>query len=350
MLIGEVARASGVSARMLRHYDALGLVRPTGRTGGGYREYDDADLRRLFQVESLRTLGLSLQQIGRALADPACAPETLVGDLIAWTRERIAREEALLARLRAIDATAPTGWEDVLATVDLLRELDSGDAARRQRAVLTAERGAVPADVFVDALVDESEPNVSGALRWALGRAGHDGAAALASAARSDDPEVRRRALEALSAMPVDETVVAALHTALLDADLAVRERAALALGRPGSGVVIDEEVAPTLTEVLVAMVVAGRDDVAAAEALGVLARRGVGSRIVGAIAAELRSSAGESAVRLRLAQALVDIDDPAARGLLLDLADDPDATVALVASALVNAHAADPTRPTGGH
>ena len=50
MLIGEVARRSGVSSRMLRHYDTLGLVRPTGRTTGGYREYSDADIERLLHV------------------------------------------------------------------------------------------------------------------------------------------------------------------------------------------------------------------------------------------------------------------------------------------------------------
>jgi hypothetical protein len=67
VLIGEVARRSGVSARMLRHYDALGLVRPTGRTGGGYREYSDEDIRRIFHIESLRSLGLSLRDV----LDPA---------------------------------------------------------------------------------------------------------------------------------------------------------------------------------------------------------------------------------------------------------------------------------------
>lgn len=60
----------GVSTRMLRHYDSLGLVRPTGRTVGGYREYSAGDIRRIFHVESLRLLGLSLRQIGRALEDP----------------------------------------------------------------------------------------------------------------------------------------------------------------------------------------------------------------------------------------------------------------------------------------
>ncbi|WP_280488371.1 MerR family transcriptional regulator, partial [Nocardia farcinica] len=100
MLIGEVARRSGVSARMLRHYDALGLVRPTGRTVGGYREYSPADIRRIFHVEGLRTLGLSLSQIARALDDPGFAPATLVGDLIRKTEERLHREQELLDRLR----------------------------------------------------------------------------------------------------------------------------------------------------------------------------------------------------------------------------------------------------------
>src|SRR5215471_13739488 len=70
VLIGDVARRSGVSARMLRHYESLGLVRPTGRTVAGYREYSSDDIRRIFHIESLRTLGLSLREVGRALDDP----------------------------------------------------------------------------------------------------------------------------------------------------------------------------------------------------------------------------------------------------------------------------------------
>lgn len=110
MLIGEVARRSGVSARMLRHYERLGLVRPTGRTGSGYREYSGQDIRRIFHIESLRSLGLSLREIGRALEDPGFAPSALVGDLIRQTRERITAETELLTRLRRIDAADPADW------------------------------------------------------------------------------------------------------------------------------------------------------------------------------------------------------------------------------------------------
>lgn len=63
MLIGDAARYTGVSVRMLRHYDAVGLVRPTGRTIGGYRDYSDDDVRTILQVKTLRSLGLTLKQI-----------------------------------------------------------------------------------------------------------------------------------------------------------------------------------------------------------------------------------------------------------------------------------------------
>ncbi|MGM1063985.1 MerR family transcriptional regulator, partial [Saccharothrix sp. Mg75] len=186
MLIGDVSRHSGVSTRMLRHYDALGLVRPTGRTVGGYREYSAEDVRRIFHVEALRSLGLSLKQIGRALEDPAFTPSAVVGDLIRWTEDRLERDRELLDRLRAIDASAPAGWQGVLRIVELVQGLGSASAARRQQAVLTRPEGApAPAELLAGAVLAETDPHVAGALRWALARSGGDGTATLAAGARS---------------------------------------------------------------------------------------------------------------------------------------------------------------------
>ncbi|GAA3664469.1 hypothetical protein GCM10022420_049470 [Streptomyces iranensis] len=67
--IGELARASGVTVRALRHYDEVGLVRASGRTGAGHRRYTAEDLRRLYRVRALCGLGLSLAEIGDALDD-----------------------------------------------------------------------------------------------------------------------------------------------------------------------------------------------------------------------------------------------------------------------------------------
>lgn len=173
MLIGDVARHSGVSARMLRHYDSLGLVRPTGRTGGGYREYSEEDIRRIFHIESLRSLGLSLREVGRALDDPGFAPSELVDGLIRQTRERIAAETELLTRLRRIGSAEPAGWQDVLQIVALLQALGSTSPGTRQRAALSsADEAPVPVEALVEAVLSETDPNVAGALRWALARSG----------------------------------------------------------------------------------------------------------------------------------------------------------------------------------
>ncbi|MGW1588545.1 MerR family transcriptional regulator [Streptomyces sp. NPDC002386] len=329
MLIGEVARRSGVSTRMLRHYDALGLVRPTGRTVGGYREYSAEDVRRIFHVESLRSLGLSLKQIGRALEDPAFTPSALVGDLIRWTEDRLERDRELLERLRAVDASAPTGWRDVLRIVELMQGLGSASAARRQQAVLARpEDGPVPAELLARAVLAESDPNVAGALRWALARSGGDGVAALAAGARSEDAGVRRRAVLALAGTPKAPGATAVLVDALADPDTTVRGHAALALGRQG--------VAGTVP-VLVGMVVEGANDVDAAEVLGTLSRDfGHENRILTALVGELAAPTADSATRIRLTQALVELPRTVAQEPLRRLARDDDPAVALVASAFV--------------
>ncbi|GID32004.1 MerR family transcriptional regulator [Paractinoplanes brasiliensis] len=324
MLIGEVARRSGVSTRMLRHYDRLGLVRPTGRTVGNYREYSDADIRRIFHVESLRSLGLSLKQIAQALEDPGFTPAALVGDLIRWTEERLEREQELLQRLRAVDATRPEGWPDVLRIVELMHGLASPDAARRQQAVLApADDVPVPVDLLAGAVLSESDPNVAGALRWALARAGDDALSGVAPGITSGDVDVRRRAVSAIANIPGDEAT-AVLADALGDGDPTVRGNAALALAARGVTAAEPE---------LVAMVVTGLKDVDATEALGVLARdHGRAAHIVLALAAELNADAP---VRIRLAQALYEI--PGGEAVLERLAQDEDRAVALIATAFLS-------------
>lgn len=327
MLIGEVARRSGVSTRMLRHYDSLGLVRPTGRTVGGYREYSAEDIRRIFHVESLRSLGLSLREVGRALEDPAFTPSALVGDLIQRTEDRLNREQELLERLRTVDASTPDGWQGVLRIVELLHGLNSPSAARRQQTVLgPAEDVPVPTDLLAAAVLAESDPNVAGALRWALARAGDDGVASVASGVYSENVDVRRRAVRAIAEMSELPGATAVLADALGDVDLTVRRHAALALGRRGATAAV-----PTL----IAMVVEGTNDVEAAEILGTLSLdAGCADQIMSALTAELTTA--DSAVRIRLAQALAEMPATIAQDALQQLSDDDDRTVALTATAFL--------------
>ena len=330
MLIGDVARRSGVSTRMLRHYDSLGLVRPTGRTTGGYREYSEDDIRRLFHVESLRSLGLSLRQIGRALEDPTFTPADLVGDLIKWTEDRLERDRELLDRLRTVQASTPSGWQGVLRIVELMHGITSPSAALRQQSVLApVEDVRVPAELLAAAALTESDPNVAGALRCALARAGDDRLAAVASGLGSENADTRRRAVKAIAEMTGDEAT-AVLTDALGDDDPAVRGHAALTLGTRGVAAAV-----PTL----VAMVVEGTNDVEAAEALGALSQDpDRADQIMRALTGELAASAADSAVRIRLTQAVLEMPRSTAQPVLTQLSHDDDPAVARIASAHLGA------------
>lgn len=69
--IGEFSKLSHISARMLRHYDKIGLLRPTHTgTENGYRYYDSAQLHTLLDIERLKGYGFTLAEIGNLLPLP----------------------------------------------------------------------------------------------------------------------------------------------------------------------------------------------------------------------------------------------------------------------------------------
>jgi MerR family copper efflux transcriptional regulator len=108
MNIGKAAQQTGLSAKMIRHYERMGLLPPAGRSQNGYRQFAAKDLQRLRFIRRARRLGFSLEAVGRLLAledDPQRASadvRALAVEHIETLNHRIAELRALRTTLRAL--------------------------------------------------------------------------------------------------------------------------------------------------------------------------------------------------------------------------------------------------------
>src|SRR5262249_33482631 len=83
------------------HYDEIGLLAPSQRTEAGHRLYAGDDVARLQQIQSLRALGIPLDEIRRFLGDPGVSPLRVLYLHLARLREQIALQTRLANRLKA---------------------------------------------------------------------------------------------------------------------------------------------------------------------------------------------------------------------------------------------------------
>ncbi|HWL35289.1 MAG TPA: MerR family transcriptional regulator [Frankiaceae bacterium] len=123
MRVGDLAKRTGLTVRALHHYDALGLVVPSGRTPAGHRDYADADVRRLYAVVALRRLGLGLAEVKALLDGGAYDPRETVRRQLAESDRRLAAETELRTRLTRLLAVLDSGGEPT--TDDLLRAVEA---------------------------------------------------------------------------------------------------------------------------------------------------------------------------------------------------------------------------------
>ena len=120
--IGDLAKASGLTVRTLHHYDEIGLVVASERTTSGHRRYTPADVRRLYQVRSLRQLGLSLEEVRAALSSSDSLRPLFEAQLAALT-EQAGHVEALRSRITALLEGHTT--ESLLSTLELMSVYES---------------------------------------------------------------------------------------------------------------------------------------------------------------------------------------------------------------------------------
>src|SRR3546814_9668354 len=102
MNIGQASKQSGVSQRMIRHYEAIGLTPKAARRESGYRDYDERDVHTLHFIRRARDLGFPIEEIGQLLALWQDRDRTSA-DVKALAMARVEELKRKEAEIRAID-------------------------------------------------------------------------------------------------------------------------------------------------------------------------------------------------------------------------------------------------------
>ena len=112
MHIGEVATRTELSLRSLRHWEEVGLLRPSGRTDGGFRLYVESDVEKIMVIRRMKPLGFSIEEMKAVMSDLEVLDDPDADD-----------EGRAAARQRLADVRA----EAAERRVRLVRQLDMAD-------------------------------------------------------------------------------------------------------------------------------------------------------------------------------------------------------------------------------
>ena len=149
MNIGDAAKASGVSAKMIRYYEETGLIPPAARTASGYRVYDERDVHRLRFVRRARDLGFAVEGIGELLSlwgDPSrqsADVKRLALAHVASLRRKIRELEGMAGTLETLAAGCHGDDRPdcpILADLEDEAERPARDAARRRKGAVGLDR------------------------------------------------------------------------------------------------------------------------------------------------------------------------------------------------------------------
>ena len=148
--IQALSRLSGVTTRALRWYDKIGLLKPSGRTEGGYRRYGPAEVDRLQDILYYRALGVELAQVKRILDDPSY-------NRLAVLRSHLAALEAERERVQglinSVKETILTQERDEIMIDEKKFEAFKRGALEEYRKTYEAESREQYGDVEVDAML-----------------------------------------------------------------------------------------------------------------------------------------------------------------------------------------------------
>ncbi len=132
--IGKAAAASGVSAKMIRHYESIGLIPPPERTAGNYRAYSESDVHTLRFIQRARALGFSMKQVGELVSlwrnrRSSANVRRLALDHIAELKAKI---DTLQAMVRTLEELAEHCHGDSRPECPILDELAQSPARQKR--------------------------------------------------------------------------------------------------------------------------------------------------------------------------------------------------------------------------
>ncbi|QDY90163.1 MerR family transcriptional regulator [Arthrobacter sp. UKPF54-2] len=195
--VQQIAKLAGTTSRTLRHYDGVGLLKPSRTGDNGYRYYDQPALLRLQRILLLRELGLGLPAIAEVLAQERPA-ETALASHLEWLKQE---QDRLARQIASVQHTI----EAVQAGKEIMAEkmFDGFDHTRYQKEV--EERWGQDAYAQGDAWWRGMGAADKEAWKRASRQLSDDWAAAAESGAAPDSPEAQdlaRRQVEWLTAIP----------------------------------------------------------------------------------------------------------------------------------------------------
>jgi MerR family transcriptional regulator, thiopeptide resistance regulator len=122
--VQEFAELAGVTVRALHHYDRVGLLKPTSRTGSSYRLYSEADLARLEQIVVLKFLGMPLREIRDLLSDESSLEVALCRQQKVLAEKRRNLEQAIMAIRNAERSLQSEGRPDWKLFKRVIQEIE----------------------------------------------------------------------------------------------------------------------------------------------------------------------------------------------------------------------------------
>lgn len=129
MNIGQASKSSGVSQRMIRHYEGIGLIPKAARRASGYREYDEKDVHTLLFIRRSRDVGFTIGEIGQLLGlwqDRSRASAEVKALALARAGELRRKERELKAMRKSLEDLARDCHGDERPDCPILEDLAGG--------------------------------------------------------------------------------------------------------------------------------------------------------------------------------------------------------------------------------